>query len=246
METSDEVKQAPKNAQEMITRIRHSLMPKPGNKYLQFTDKVKMIVENRDQILKELDELKAHRRNMGFNAFNSPVVYFATVARHGFSRGHREGWYVTVRPFKVSNGQSHIAAIQRLEKFNKLVVGFELPTQQEWLQAAQSALANGATNPQAISKADPEVIKRYADMRTYCVERCRTTIGEWAMKDKLAEQEKANSELERRLQQREAELKDKEVALAKANKPAKKPKKSSSKTSKPKKSESSEDKGEES
>lgn len=200
----------PKDAQKFINQTRRGLRPSAGGRYIEFTEKVRMITENRADVLKQLETLKKRREEQGYNAWNQPVVFFAQVSRHGFSKGPKEGWYVEVRPFKIKNGQSHVTALRRLENLNKLIVGYDLPTSEEYQKKAAAALQAGATNPQAISANDPDVIKRYADMHKYCIAQCKRTIGDWAKTDRIEELEqqleKRESELEKRLKAREQAL----------------------------------------
>lgn len=187
--------------QQYIAETRKNLMPKKDNKYLSLTDKLRAIDENRDEVLKALEQCKKQREELGRDAFSHPVVFFATVARHGFSRGKKEGWYITVRPFKVTNGQAHPVALQRIEKLNRVIVGCDLPSVEAWKNRASVEVEDSQFTIQNAA----EVVK-YQDMRSHCIRAAKATLERWKDEETITELSSENSELKARLADAEARL----------------------------------------
>ena len=119
------------------------------------------------------------------------------VGRSGLAKGRKEGWSISVRPFKVTNGQAQVAAIQRLEKLNKLVVGYDLPTREQW-QARQTAVTDSGYTVQAGAN-----IEHYQQMAAYCDERMRANLQSWQQAEDLKETKEENLSLKARLEEAE-------------------------------------------
>lgn len=193
-----------KSPQEVIIETRKGLIPTPANRYIEPGEKQDAIERGRDKIRARVEEMKAEREKRGFHAYNKPCVFLASLQRHAFAAGSREGWYVDVVAFHPTGAQRQALALKRLETggkradgIHKVIVGHDLP------------------NPKDFEAKDPTQAMHYGEMFNYCEQRIADTLGRWDREDQLRVREAEASELERRAQEAEKRVAEAEAKVAK-------------------------------